>query len=397
MSLRISRTLPAVGHKMPLKALLKGWFPGRVGLHLGLFKEAAGIIYTSSGSAALVVALRACSKVSSRRKVIIPAYTCPSVLAAVEASGLEAVLCDLAPGTLGMDEHALSRLIGEDTLAVIYVHLFGLDIRSARVAELAGNAGAWLIEDAAQAFGNHAGGLLLGSDGDLAVLSFGRGKPLSALHGGAVVIHNTALAESVRDAFGQLAQPLPGWFGIYYRVLIAAFRLLFDPRWFGLPQALPWLRIGETYYNDRVPVHGMAAAAGRVLKALLAERETIQKNRARVAASYLDRLRDARRLFDFFPEGGTLATGALRFPLVFKRKELRTVCLDRLSGMGLGATGSYPVPLNLQAGVPEYVAAQGPFPNAQRVADGILTLPTHEYVTNQDVALITSTILELER
>lgn len=395
MPLAPLRTLPAVGNRLPIRMMLSSFADGEEHLKLRPFENAPATIFTSSGTAALIVALDACRRTSPRRKVIIPAYTCPSVLAAVEQAGLTAVLCDLAPGRLALDREQLSSLLDEDTLAVVYVHLFGLDSEADKIGKLIRAAGAWMIEDAAQAFGNHRDGRFLGSEGDLTVLSFGRGKPVSVLHGGAVVVNNPRLVKSTQEAFERLAAPLPHWFGSYYRVLVAAYAFLFDPKWFGLPQALPWFRIGQTVYIRHTPVHAMAMAAMRILKPMLSNHSLLMDTRARVAAKYLQRLREQSAVFEFLPTSVEISTGPLRFPVVFREKNLKTECLSKLSDLRLGATGSYPVPLHRQSGVSDRVAAQGPFPNAEAIARGILTLPTHEYVTDPDIALITDTICEL--
>jgi dTDP-4-amino-4,6-dideoxygalactose transaminase len=377
---------------MPLKALAAGWVFGNDAPALGLFGDAPDMVYTSSGSAALLIALLACKATSQRRKVIIPAYTCPSVLAAVERAGLQAVLCDLASGQLHMDEARLADLLGEDTLAVVYVHLFGLDRRPVAIRALTQKTGAWFIEDAAQALGNRADGKYLGGDGDLAVLSFGRGKPLSALHGGAVRVNDPDLAAPVHRAMQENAAPLPAWFGIYYRLLLAAYAVLFHPRLFALPRALPWFRIGETVYLEKIPVHHMARPGRRVLRELLTAREGIQHTRSSVARQYLAHLAPHSHAFAFIPREDDIATGPLRFPVVFKSARHKAEILRVLTELGLGASGSYPTPLDKQPGVPAYVVAQGPFLNAKAMAAGVLTLPTHEYVQKRDIEVMTSVI-----
>jgi perosamine synthetase len=389
---RLLRTLPAVGHRMPLKALAASWVAGNHAPAPSLFGNAPDMVYTSSGSAALAIALMACKATSRRRKVIIPAYTCPSVLAAVERAGLQAVLCDLAPGQLHLDAAQLADLLGGDTLAVVYVHLFGLDRRPIGIRKLTQKAGAWLIEDAAQALGNRADGKYLGGDGDLAVLSFGRGKPLSALHGGAVLVNVPALVAPVHRAMHMNATPLPAWFGLYYRLLLAAYAVLFHPRLFALPRALPWFRIGETIYRATIPVHHMARPGRSVLRELLSARAGIQHTRLSLARQYLARLAPHSHAFAFIPVEDDIATGPLRFPLVFKSGRHKAESLRVLSQMGLGASGSYPVTLDAQPGVPSYVAAQGPFPNANAVASSVLTLPTHEYVQELDIEVMTKVI-----
>lgn len=395
MERRTSRTLPAVGHKMPLVAVFSGLLKGTEQLDIGMFNNAAEIIHTSSGSAALVLSLEACKLASRRRKVIIPAYTCPSVLAAVEKTGLQAVLCDLAPGKLSIDNQRLEDLLDGDTLAVVYVHLFGLDRRVNIDRKMIKDAGVWLIEDAAQAFGNMEGDIPIGSDGDLTILSFGRGKPLSALHGGAVIVNSSDLREYVHEAWRKWGTPQPMWFCIYYRVLLVAYTILFHPKFFGLPSKLPWFRIGETIYIDQISVHEMDKSAKCVLNLLIKNRSEIQHIRSRIAKQYLKKLMPYARHFSYMPSIEDLGTGPIRFPLCFQLEQHKTKCLERLTNLRLGASGSYPFVLNAQPGVPDYVARQGPFPSAQALATGILTLPTHDHVRERDISAIIKIIEEM--
>lgn len=390
------RALPPVGHKIPFRPLTRALgFNSKKNLNHLNFGNASSAYYTSSGTAALVVALSACKRRSSRRKVILPAYTCPSVLSAVEQSGLQSVLCDLAPGSLGIDETQLSRLLDQDTLAVIYVHLFGLDRNVPPIGDMVRDAGALLIEDAAQAFGVKTKEGRIGNSGDLAVFSFGRGKPLSTLHGGVVIVNSEELLHEVRASYAELIAPLPKWFGLYYRILLLAYSLLFNPKWFGLPQALPWFGIGETVYIDKTAMHAMYHQAKQLLHDMVPTTGYIQKCRSNIASYYLKRLNDFKTSFIFLPAENEISTGPLRFPVVLKNYQHKATALKELTQSRMGVTGSYPMTLNLQKGVPDYITAQGPFKNAECIARGILTLPTHELVTIEDADMIIKTLIRV--
>ena len=79
----------------------------------------------SSGRAAMVVALRAMKAVagSRRTRVVIPGYTCYSVAAALENTGLTPVLCDVDPRTLSFDLESLARIDLSCVLAIITANL----------------------------------------------------------------------------------------------------------------------------------------------------------------------------------------------------------------------------------------------------------------------------------
>ena len=217
------RTLPPAGHSIQLKEIfrlikkdtlgnnfLEDWFPD------------IPFYPVSSGSAALTLSLLSLKANSERTEVILPAYTCPSLVASVVKAGLTPVLCDLKPFSFQLDLKELSSKIGPKTLAVMAVHLFGIAENLAEISALTKPQGVYLVEDAAQSFGNRIDGedsTYMGLGGDLSVLSFGRGKPLSLQSGGVVIVNNADLDESVPRAYRDLKEPNPWFFMPKYLLL----------------------------------------------------------------------------------------------------------------------------------------------------------------------------------
>ena len=101
-----------------------------------------------SGTAALVVSLTALKRRSARRRVIVPAYTCPLVAFAVLHCGLVPVPCDVRAGDFQFDLGQLSGLCDRNTLALIPTHLGGRVAEVAPVQDTARRHGAAVIEDA---------------------------------------------------------------------------------------------------------------------------------------------------------------------------------------------------------------------------------------------------------
>src|SRR4030042_376774 len=223
------RRLPPAGHPIRIRTILEAFLSGPEDVSfLKEFNLDIPVFFVSSGTAALVVALSCLKHQSSKNQVILPAYSCPSVIAAIIKAGLEPVLCDLRPNSLGMDFDALGAKTGPDPLAIIGVHLFGIPENIIGLKELAQKRGIILIEDAAQAFGNkvhlspqssplNAYGYL-GSFGAIGILSFGRGKPLSLLGGGATLINNQEVEEIATKQYDFLPQSNHFLFGIRYLI-----------------------------------------------------------------------------------------------------------------------------------------------------------------------------------
>jgi len=398
-----TRNLPPAGHSIPLRAilssflrkeksrdLLKGFFPGR------------RVFWVNSGTAALTLSLKAISLTSNRKKVILPAYSCPSVLASVIKAGLQPVLCDVNLNDFNLKTENLKLKICEDTLAVVAVHLFGIPENIFDLRELTQKKGVVLVEDAAQAFGNKI--LLnsfspnthnlplntnqyLGSFGDIGILSFGRGKPLSMLRGGAVLVNNSEFEEVIRKEYGSLPPELsPSFFGYFLNLI--AYSTFFHPNLYWIPQRLPWLKLGETIFSLDFEVRKLNSNVLELGKNLILNFEKVRKRRGDLAKIYREKLGKIKEEFLYFPEVNEEAMSLLRFPLVLRRKEKRDPILNILREKGLGATGMYPVPLNEQRGIPKDLFKGESYPNAKHHSERILTLPLHEHVSINDIEII---------
>ena len=82
----------------------------------------------------------------------------------------------------------------------------------------------------------------------------------------------------------------------------------------------------------------------------------------------------------------------LRFPILFKNKDIREKALKLVTQQRLGASTSYPTPLNQIGEFKKYLVNDGDFRGAQFVSDRILTLPTHPYVKESDIEKIVSIV-----
>jgi dTDP-4-amino-4,6-dideoxygalactose transaminase len=388
------RTLPPAGHPLRLReiiSIIKGseehgnfldeWFPN------------IPIYPVSSGTAALTLALLSLKVNSKRTEVILPAYTCPSLVASVVKAGLTPVLCDLRPFSFQLDLERLSSKIGPKTLAVMAAHLFGLPEKLIELSALTRPQGVFLIEDSAQAFVNKIGdGKYMESGGDLAVLSFGRGKPMSLLSGGAVIVNNPDLDESVSQAYRALKEPKPWLFLPKYFTSLFIYSIFFHPRMHWFPKSLPWLRLGETHFSLDLDIEKVGPKVISLGNRMFKKFQKIKQTRMYLAKLYEEKLEKYKEAFEYFPDCNSEDIALLRFPIIFKKRDSRDRTLAALEKKGLGATGSYPVPLNELEGAAAYFENNEIYPNAKNISERILTLPLHEYVTLEDVEFISHTI-----
>jgi dTDP-4-amino-4,6-dideoxygalactose transaminase len=147
---------------------------------------------TCSGSAAIELALRA-ARVGPGDEVILAAYDYPGNFRSIEILGATPVLVDIAPGTPCIDSAQLENAASDQVVAVIASHLYGQTADVMSLRQLCDTHGWILIEDACQVPGMRIGGRPAGSFGDVATLSFGGSKPLTAGSGGAILVSNDRL------------------------------------------------------------------------------------------------------------------------------------------------------------------------------------------------------------
>ena len=399
-------SIPASGHPIYFREVLRALanshaappFTGR------LFPGESSVT-VSSGSAALLLSFRALRRASPRREIVLPAYTCPSVLAAVLNAGLQPLLCDFDYPRLHIDLDHLKSLVGPETLAIVAVHLYGTRERTHALKKVAYSCGAFLVEDSAQLFSppGSAPGLEgmgenfwdsaadgLSTHADLVIVSFGRGKPITLLSGGGVRILNPELEEPVREEFESMRAP-----SLYakagYLAKLPLYSLLFHPRLFWMPYNLPFLKIGTTTFTLQVSYRRSNPLADRLGNAVVHRLYRLPETTEALSSLYAVHLQDAENDLDYMPEEA-FHPSLLRFPIVFRSHRHREMCLTALNREGLGASPSYPAPLNELNGVPRRLFGEAVYPRARALSRRILTLPIHECVKEKDILRMTQII-----
>jgi perosamine synthetase len=165
-----------------------------------------------SGTASLLIALTALRELQPRRRrVVVPAYTCPLVAIAVQQAGLELQLCDLRPGHYDMDPTALRAACDERTLAIMPTHLAGRVANVDDALAVANNVGAYVIEDAAQALGARHRGISVGLASDIGFFSLAAGKGLSIYEGGLLLARDPKLREQLARTAARIVPRRSGW------------------------------------------------------------------------------------------------------------------------------------------------------------------------------------------
>lgn len=382
--------LPPVGNPIQLSATApaEGSLP--------LFSESYQARYYASGTGALAAAIIAAIRLKAvdRPEVILPAYGCPDLISAALFAGAEVVLVDLENDRPWMNLEQLATKITTNTVAIIAVNLFGILEQRQALRLLATQAGTLLIEDSAQAFPGQAEKNFW--QGDLIVLSFGRGKPVSLLGGGAVLFNNSNLkySEFLRllpvgttpDKANFRAQTA-------LRFKARLYNWMIRPGLFWLPQSLPFLHLGETRYHPLSSLQAMDRIRLSMLptniKSYQAASTQVQENlTVMLGECDLEKagIIDLPRACDISQN-----RKLLRYPLLIDPQR-RNLLHARLQQQGLGTSLMYPKALPEIPALAALLSAQGSFPAASEFAEKIITLPTTLQVSATDIEKIRATI-----
>ncbi|MCC6217522.1 MAG: DegT/DnrJ/EryC1/StrS family aminotransferase [Polyangiaceae bacterium] len=308
----------------------------------------------SSGSDALVCALAAAG-VGPGDEVITPAFGFFATVEAVLRLGARPRLVDVAPGVPNLDPGAVDAALGPRTRAIVPVHLYGHAAPLEALARLAARADVALVEDAAQAFGGALGGVALGTWGLAGCFSFFPTKPLGGWgDGGAVVTRSAEVAARVRCL-----------------------------RQHGSSDRRTHREVGGNFRLD--------AIQAAVLSAKLPLAVAWRAARAAHAARYADHLSAA-------PD--------LELPRAPDREEPcwalytarvgggRRAALVEALGAGRIETGIYyPTPLHLQPALESLGHRRGEFPEAERAASEVVSLPCHAALRSLDVERVAAAVI----
>lgn len=401
MAIRIGRTQPPAAAPIPLLEVLKA-LPSCFQDDVDSFDFEEEIkkefdqrycLLLSSGKAALVLILKAlCRLYPERDEVLIPAFTCYSVPAAIKKAGLQIRLCDMGERSLDFDKVKLANIIEEDKkknkiLCVLVTHLFGCPADFDTIKEIVGDK-IPIVEDAAQAMGEERNFAKLGTKGDAGFFSMGRGKALSTMEGGAIVTSRQDLGDILNELARDL-EILTVSDKLKLAVKTILITLLQLPFLFWLPKMLPFLRLGETIYEDDFTIRKMSSFQKHLACNWQVRLKLHQKVRKKNGTFWQENLPKTFSLIC----AGKKQKGLIRLPILAQSTKERDLFCLRSEESGLGVMPSYPTPINEIPNIAREFAGQH-FPNAKILADCLMTLPVHEYIGDGDQIRIKNTILE---
>ncbi len=319
---------------------------------LATFLQVRQAIALASGTDALHLAIRACG-IGGGASVLTSPFTFVATATAISYTGARPVFADIHPGTFNLDpERAAEVLAGRGAgpppegrvKAILPVHLYGLPSDMAPLLTLARTYRLRVIEDAAQAIGAEYRGQKVGGLGDVGCFSFYPTKNLGAFgDGGLATTQDLTLGERI----------------LHLRTYGGRDRYLHQ----------------ELGFNSRLDE--IQAAILRVKLRCLAE---WNRRRQVIAARYRVGLVG---LGIGFPE--ELPDTIHVYHQFTVRVPDRDGVQKRMADLGVRTTVYYPVPLHLQPMYRDLGYRPGDFPEAERAAREVLSLPIYPEMTDAQV------------
>ena len=339
--------------------------------------------FVNCGTAALALAVldaMAAKKVPGQPEVLLPAYCCPDVLSAVHFAGARPVLVDLEANSTHMDLACIRAGLSECTVAIIAVNFLGIAERLDAIAEIAAESGAAVIDDSCQSM---PASLRVDPGAAYKILSFGRGKPVNLLHGGALIARKP-LAASVSATITAAADSKSGAAG--HRLRTATFNAARQPVIFALLHRLGMA--GNTRYRPLAGIRRMDDYTEKILPVAVARHaagdNSIRGELARHLDTAADHVLDLPRVLSTYA-GDRL----LRYPLLAASHEARDRLIERCRDAGVGVSAMYGLPLPDIEGT-ALATDSSSFPRAREFSQKLLTIPVHSGITSAIIDRITA-------
>jgi perosamine synthetase len=315
-------------------------------------------IAVSSGTTALVAALEALG-LGDGDEVVTSPFTFAATLNAILESGATARFADIDAADFALDPIELERQLSPRTRAVMPVHLYGQPAAMDEICALTASHGASLVEDAAQAHGASFRGRPVGSFG-IGCFSFYSTKNVVTGEGGMITTDDDELADRLRVLRNQgmrtrYEYELPGH----------NYRLTDIQAAIALPQLerLDEMTARRVQNASRLSA-GLAGVKGLVLP-------TVAQGRTHVFHQYTVRV-TGEAAVDRDQLAAKLATLAIGTGIYYPRVVYDFDCFRRH---------------------PRVVVE--PMPVAEQVAQEVLSLPVHPWLSDEELDRIVASVREV--
>jgi dTDP-4-amino-4,6-dideoxygalactose transaminase len=318
------------------------------------FAEYCGVkhaVATSNGTTALHVAILA-NEIGPSDEVITVPFTFIASANSILYAGAKPVFVDIDPVSYNINVDQIEAAITPRTRAIMPVDLFGNPAEMSRIQEIADRHGIVIIEDAAQAHGAEENGRRAGSWGT-GCFSFYPTKNITTGEGGMVTTNDDCIADRARllRAHGMRVR-------YYHETLGYNFRMTNIHAAIGLAQ-LPKL---EAFNEKRI------ANATYLSEHLPKDKVHVPQMRP-----------GTRHVFHQY---------TVRLNPALDRDKVR----EELTAKGVGSDIYYPVPVHRQQLYLDLGYGDQSFPESERAAQQVLSLPVHPGLSQEDLETIVAAV-----
>ena len=288
-------------------------------------------------------------------KVVTTPNTYIATTMSLSLHGITPVFCDIETKTYNMDAECLEDIIRKEKgiKLCIPVHLYGHPCHLDEITEICRRYGIGVLEDACQAHGSLYKGKKVGSFGDVSAFSFYPTKNLGCYGDGGMLLTNSEV--------------------IYENALMIR----------NHGQQGRHVHVIEGY-NSRLDE--LQAA---ILRYKLEWLDVWNEKRRKIAGWYREGLKDAAVVL---PEEEPWAYHV--YHLFVVRAPERDRLMKHLASKDIAALIHYPTPIHLQEAYSSLGYGKGSFPNAERVAGEIVSLPLYPSLTEEEVKYVCECIRE---
>ena len=297
-------------------------------------------VMTSSGTTALHLGVRMLGWGEGDEVVTSP-FSFVASANCLLYEGAQPVFADVEEETLDLDPVAAAEAVGERTVGLLPVHIFGYPAAMSELEALADKHGLGLLEDACEALGAvDSDGRGVGARGNLATFAFYANKQMTTGEGGMIVPRDPGEAARLRSERNQ-----------------------------GRAVDMGWLDHDRLGFNYRLS--DLAAALG---VAQVEKLDSLLERRAGVADMYSARLGSVEGLRTPIPSRGSELRSWFVYTVRLPQGADRDGIIARLAERGVASKAYLPC-IHLFPHLRELGYREGQFPVAEAAAADSLALP----------------------
>ena len=329
-----------------LEVLRRGWYV--LGEEVSAFEQefadfvsAKYCVGLGSGLDALWIAFRLLG-IGPGDEVIVSSNAYIACVMGITINGAVPVFVE-SDEYFNIDASRIEEAVTERTKAILAVHLFGQSCNMTEIMRIAEKYGLQVVEDCAQAHGNHWNGKTVGTFGRIGCFSFYPTKGCGAFgDGGAIVTDDEELARKCRIFRNYGSE--------------------------------------KKYYNSMLGTNSrLDELQAGLLRVRLAHMPELNAERVRMAERYTAEIGNP------LIETPRVRPGAdCVWHQYVIRCSRRAELIAYLKELGIGSIIHYPIPPYLSEAYAYLEISRGTFPYTERAADEVLSLPMYNGMTDEE-------------